>query len=876
MIGTCLSFLIRVELASPGTQILANDAQLYNTIITAHAFLMSTPFNFIILQEIKGWFLCIWQNVLGNGYILLIIISLEWYTPRVIGLFTPNKALSFIVDNKRFGIWGLPPVDPRLRGCFYVEVYESDTLRLDEKEPNILSNIYRYLLGIAVSDIISTSSILWAKSRSNEENKIVQTTKETIHDESMNIKKEDNKGTGDLTALFKNKRRRNHDSKKKPDLPKSKKKKEKDTNENKEKFDKSEKVLIKGGSSSILKDNSEISKLTVEEQLCRVVNDLLKNYKNINGLYNGIIRIIANPQFLFECYKFIKSNPGNMSTGLTNETLDGIDKEWYKRTAEELLKGKFRFRPARQVLIPKGDNNKVRPINVGNPREKIVQKAMQILISCIFEPEFLSVSHGFRPNKSVHSALDILHLKGGSYVWVIQGDIKECFDSIPHEIIMLRLKTKICCVRTLTLIERILKVGFVTQGKLGVKNKVGTPQGSGLSPLLANIVLHTFDEFMEGKIKGEYTLGKKAKANKKYTHYSNLRRYSRIDKVDPKIRINALKEMRKLPRYDAHDPNYKRVLYVRYGDDFVVLIKGSMKDAEAIRDKIKYYLQYNCGLELNMDKTVISNMREGFEFLGAYCIKRNNKSIFNKSNNQLNVSITRRSTLRLGVDVPIKKLIQKLIKYGFARHNKTGLLLAKGITHMIHQNHYAILQFFNSKIRGILNFYSFAGNRSSLHKIFWILRQSCALTLARKFKLRTMRKTFRKFGFDLKDPDSDVTLYIPKSLKRLSDFKIENSFDERKIDEILVKSWANKLTQSVKLGTCCICGSSTKVEMHHLRKVKDVRQKIRTGNITFAEWQGAVLRKQVPLCQYHHRLYHQGLLNYADLTHISRYSNNLK
>lgn len=159
-------------------------------------------------------------------------------------------------------------------------------------------------------------------------------------------------------------------------------------------------------------------------------------------------------------------------------------------------------------------------------------------------------------------------------------------------------------------------------------------------------------------------------------------------------------------------------MYVRYADDFVVLILGNRKDALGIRDKINTFLKENLGLDLNLEKTIVSPNSAGFQFLGALCRKRDNSSIFNKSKNQLKVNITRRSSLRLAVDVPTKALVEKLVKNGYAKRNNRGEVFAKGLTHMIHLDHHNIIQFFNSKIRGILTYYSFAGNRAALHSVF--------------------------------------------------------------------------------------------------------------------------------------------------------------
>ena len=848
MIGTAFSVLIRLELSSPGVQFLQGDHQLYNVIVTAHAFLMSAPFHHLVLKEIVGRFPYVLQEL------LVVCVT------RIIACQYANNYWYGIADEKRSLRVRLPSLTIGPWVSTHVEDDKLDTLRQEQKEPCTPSRISRCMFGLSkylpkwvskvANGIINFSNILRAKCHSSEEKTIVQAAKGTALD-SNPVKNKHEMGTGDPTASGKNpKRRRSRHSS----------------------------ASVKDDSLITPLRTNKISKPSPEESLRRVVSEQLDSYQDTKhgGKYNGVIRIIADPKFLLDCYKLIKSKPGNMSKGTTPETLDGINMDWFHVSAKNMLSGGQNFKPARQVMIPKANSSKLRPLSVGQPREKVIQKAVQILLSAIYEPLFLPASHGFRPKRSTHSALDSLHFRGGVHSWVIQGDISKCFDSIPHEVIMNCLKKQLACVRTLTIIERALKVGIINEKGVRIKGTVGTPQGSIMSPILANIVLHELDLFFENTLKPEYTTGEKRRANALYTHFSNLRRTTRINKVSPARRAEAIRQLRKIPRSDVNDPNFRRIMYVRYADDFVVLFTGTKKETLIIRDKIKTFLQDNCGLELNLEKTVVTNLKEGFNFLGAFVHKRNNSGIMNKAINQANKLITRRSTLRLGVDAPIESIILKLIKNGFARRNHKGTTLAKGLTHLIHLDHFEILRFFNSRISGILNFYSFAGNRSSLHKIFWILRQSCALTLARKFKLKTMRKAFIQFGFNLLDPKTECYLEIPTKLVRLSDFKNKGPADEASLDNILNEKWSNKLTVSNPLGSCALCGSSNQIEMHHLRKVDKVRQKIRTGNITFAQWRGAVLRKQIPLCKYHHDLYHKGLLSHADLNVMSKYSKNLK
>lgn len=174
--------------------------------------------------------------------------------------------------------------------------------------------------------------------------------------------------------------------------------------------------------------------------------------------------------------------------------------------------------------------------------------------------------------------------------------------------------------------------------------------------------------------------------------------------------------MRQTPKFIIEDPDYRRIIYLRYADDFVVLITGSRKDAEQMKNSMAEFLKYNCGLELNMDKTSIVNTREGFIFLGAECRRRYTDSVYNSFINK-GPKIARRSALRLAVDAPIKRIIEKFIKFGYARRNHKNIIIAKGITNIIHLDHGQIISFFNSKIIGILNAYSFAGNFSLMAKL---------------------------------------------------------------------------------------------------------------------------------------------------------------
>lgn len=275
--------------------------------------------------------------------------------------------------------------------------------------------------------------------------------------------------------------------------------------------------------------------------------------------------------------------------------------------AEELRKGKFKFKPNRRVEIPK-HNGKTRPLvgTVGSPRDKIVQKALHAILEAVFEPLFLASSLGFRPDKSPHSALLKLYLVGHKHNWVIQGDITKCFDSIPHSIIMKLVSAQIGDKGFLNIVRKFLSAGYVdpSTGKQIIEN-YGAPQGGILSPLLSNIVLHELDKYM-AKSTLSFNKGKKGRPNQIYKRLMSKR--GRTKSAVEKRQL--LLQMRKLRSVDMFDPNLRRMEYIRYADDFVILVTGSYKDANFIKNNVKDYLKVNCGLELNIDKTAISNINK--------------------------------------------------------------------------------------------------------------------------------------------------------------------------------------------------------------------------------------------------------------------------
>ena len=273
-----------------------------------------------------------------------------------------------------------------------------------------------------------------------------------------------------------------------------------------------------------------------------------------------IYNILCDPYFLQYAYNSIKSKPGNMTQGINPETLDGLNWEWFIETSESLKQEKFAFKPGRRIYVDKSNGEK-RPLTIAPPRDKIVQAGIKIILNAIYEPVFLECSHGFRPNKSCHTALKFISQKFMPSVWFIEGDISKCFDSIDHHKLMDIIESKIKDRQFTKFIYKSLKAGYF-EFKVFKSDIVGTPQGSIISPILSNIFMHQLDIYINS-LKKEFDIGKLPKANSNYKHLKYLMSKAKAKNDMMEFR-RLLLLSRKEDSINFSDPSYKRLNYVRY------------------------------------------------------------------------------------------------------------------------------------------------------------------------------------------------------------------------------------------------------------------------------------------------------------------------
>lgn len=327
---------------------------------------------------------------------------------------------------------------------------------------------------------------------------------------------------------------------------------------------------------------------------------------------------LTDPCMLRCAWRRVASNKGARSAGIDGVTADSIRKKGGERRLlagieADLRSGAFRPSPSRRKLIPKaGKPGEFRPLGIPTVKDRIVQAAVKFLLEPIFEAQFWHVSYGFRPGRSTHAALEYIRRatlphkigadgrrKGMPYNWVIEGDIKGCFDNINHHHLMNRIRARVADRRVTRLVGQFLKAGVLAEDQF-LRTDDGTPQGGIVSPLLANIALSAIEE--------------------RYERWANQRAKARPGQ--PEYSVIAARRAR------VWDRGAGRCVFlpIRYADDFVVLVSGTQEDAIAEKAALAEHLRKSTGLELSPEKTKVTAMADGFEFLGFHFVMRWNKT----------------------------------------------------------------------------------------------------------------------------------------------------------------------------------------------------------------------------------------------------------
>ena len=409
-----------------------------------------------------------------------------------------------------------------------------------------------------------------------------------------------------------------------------------------------------------------------------------QNYENRqNCNFTGILEVIASEPNIVSAIHKIKSNKGSRTPGVDGKIIDDCLNMKYDELLEYVRAKLYDYHPdqVRRVWIPKPGKAELRPLGIPTISDRIIQECVRNVIEPIAEGQFFEHSYGFRPMRSADMA--VTRIKKLNFIskchWVVEGDIKGFFDNIDHNVMIKSLwELGIRDRRVLCIIKQMLKAGVMNEC---YTSEMGTPQGGIISPLLANIYLNRFDNFITKNFERKKLRKPHSNNFGKNGNLSAIRKHS----------------------------NIKTAYYVRYADDFVILTDNK-RDAEKLKFKAKEYLKDTLKLELSDEKTLITNVKsKPVKFLGVEI------RLVNKNGRWVN----KVSPEKKRFDIKMKKLSRELFML-----RKTSTLdkerLIQNITRV------------NSMIVGLINYYDMCDQISVVvRKYAWLLKYTAYKSLKR-------------------------------------------------------------------------------------------------------------------------------------------------
>jgi len=453
------------------------------------------------------------------------------------------------------------------------------------------------------------------------------------------------------------------------------------------------------------------------------------------------------------------------------------------------------------------------------------------------------------------------HGTGPSPRWYLagclpNGDISQCFDKLNHELLIKELSERIHDRRFIRFLQMLLDAGYMEDWTYN-ETWSGVPQGGIVSPVLSNILLSRLDSYVETVLIPQYTKGARRASNPEYQHL-----LKEAAKHRKKGEIEEAEELRRqaqqIPSIDINDPNYRRLRYVRYADDFLLGFNGPKAEAEAIKKQLRAFLQKELKLELSEEKTLITNARkEAARFLGY-------EVVVHQDNSKRYISpqaVHRRSINgTIGLRIPRDVLEARCNDYkrgGKVVHRKN----------LLFESDFTIMTIYQAIFRGIANYYRLAYNMHRLDKLSWVMETSLLKTLANKHGT-SMTAIANKYRATIVVSDKKYTglqIKIPREEKQplvATWGGVSLAWDIGATLEELFPAihyrGRTELVQRLLAGVCELCGNTKDVEMHHVRAMKDLHEYPGRPKPEWVRRMIALRRKTMPLCRICHEDVHAG------------------
>ena len=567
-----------------------------------------------------------------------------------------------------------------------------------------------------------------------------------------------------------------------------------------------------------------------------------------------VYKLLYNKNLFLVAYGKIYRNTGAMTHGVTEETPDGMGLAKIDAIIEALRSERYRWLPARRTSIPK-QNGKKRPLGVPVWSDKLVQEVIRLMLEAYYEGQFSRHSHGFRPERGCHTALSEIHHEWTGTTWFIEGDISRCFEELSHELLLKTLSETIHDERFIKLLRELCDAGYMDDWTLN-QTLSGVPQGGIVSPILSNILLHKLDTFVETILCPPYSKGKRRGANPEYAHLMNSSIRHR-QRGDTAMAQALRRQAQTMPSMDVNDPNYRRLKYVRYADDFLLGFTGPKSEAEEIKRRLRVFLQEELKLELSEEKTRITHARsQAARFLGYEVTTLQEDR---KRSRTSNGTDRRSANGKIGFRVPADVLRAKC-----ARYMRRGKAIHRA--ELIHESEYAIILTYQLEYRGIANYYQMAFNMASIGKLKKVMERSLTKTLAAKRRI-SVHKVYEKYRAKIVVNGKEYT-GLQASIPRKEKPPLVATWGgiplrwtiKATLQEQPTRLWAGRseLVQRLLAQVCEHCGGSKDVEVHHIRAMKDIHHHAGRLKPPWMVRMIALKRKTLLLCRDCHDDLHAG------------------
>lgn len=494
------------------------------------------------------------------------------------------------------------------------------------------------------------------------------------------------------------------------------------------------------------------------DEMCKHLNSHKKRNEDVSHINHKIYYLLLDPFTFVKAYREISKNIGALTKESTSnkEMMEDFGKINAENIARKFKTGTYKWNPIKGDVLPQLRNQKMTSIDTPNLEDRIVKEAIKEILESIYETEFrefqeytqsLCSNYDFRTNPSPYEALNKLKTDGQKTNFGIKGDMVSAYNNLDHDILLKFLSKRIKDKKFLKVINEMLQSGIMHENT-NIHNLVGIPKGGIVSHILFNIYMLEFDKFVfndiilpriNEKIRRETDYQKT-----KYETKSELQRSQinqNMEKTKPDLNTN--KKLQKahnslLPNGVENLPKF--AVYTRYSNAWLLLISSTQKETIQIHERIRLFLEKELKLELDPEQTHINKLINGIDFLGYHIRSHPSEQIlkYGEKEEFLERKIT--------ITADKSKVLNTLIQYGFCTKNGYDPI---GVRSWAVFNEYQIVLKYRKIMVGLFNYYSKCDSNHFLNRVNYILRYSCAKTIAIRKKI-PMAQVFSLYGRNLK------------------------------------------------------------------------------------------------------------------------------